>query len=89
MNDKQRADYAEQLLSNDVLKMALDVIEREVVDAWENCPARDKEGQEELWRLYKTAKKFRGVLLGYVQAGKLERLTEPASPVEKVKRMFR
>ncbi len=79
MDDKARADRAADLLSNDVLMMALDVIEREVIDAWESCPTRDKEGKEELWRLYKTSKKFRGVLLGYVEAGKLQRLTEPST----------
>ena len=35
------------------------------------CPARDKEGKEALWQLIKTARKFRGVLQGYVQTGKL------------------
>ena len=44
---------------------------RSVVAQWEQCPARDKEGKEALWQLYKTAKKFRSLLNGYVQTGKL------------------
>ena len=35
------------------------------------CPARDHEGREQLWMLYKISKKFRGLLDGYVQTGKL------------------
>lgn len=83
MDDVIRAKLAADLLGNDVLKQALDVIENEIVELWGDCPTRDKEGKEELWRLYKTAKKFRGVLTGYVQAGKLPRLQ--ATPFEKMK----
>jgi hypothetical protein len=90
MTPEQRAARAADLLSNEVLGLALDAIESEVILAWENCPARDKDGQEELWRLYKTSKKFRGVLLGYIQAGKLERALRPKEgPMESAIKMFR
>lgn len=87
MNDQRRGDLAQALLENEVLQMALDVIEREVIALWEQTPVRDREGKEELWRLYKTSKKFRGVLLGYVQAGKLERLKDP-TPIQKMSDFF-
>lgn len=83
MDDVLRAKLAADLLANDVLLQALDVLEKEVVDLWGDCPTRDKEGKEELWRLYKTSKKFRTVLMQYVQAGKLPRLQ--ATPFDKVK----
>ena len=38
---------------------------------WEACPARDVEGREELWKYYKLAKKFRGILQGMVESGKV------------------
>lgn len=69
--DQTRAWKAQQLLDNDLLQEALTAIESEVVSQWEQCPARDKEGKEALWQLYKTAKKFRSLLNGYVQTGKL------------------
>ena len=43
----------------------------EVVDQWGNCPARDREGKEALWQLFKTSQKFRATLLGYIESGKL------------------
>lgn len=66
-----RGDRAAELLENDILKDALDAIERDCVETWENCPARDAEGKEMAWQLYKTSKKLRAVLLGYVETGKI------------------
>lgn len=69
--ESERGWKAQELLDNDVLKQALDAIEAEVVAQWGACPARDKEGKEALWQLYKTSQKFRSLLLGYVQTGKM------------------
>jgi hypothetical protein len=88
MNAIQRADYAEQLLANEVLKMAWEAIEGEIVNELKDCPIRDKEGQQELVRLLKTVGKLRSVLIGYVETGKLERMREP-KVAEKVQTMFR
>lgn len=87
----QRADEAARLLDNDTLKEALDAIEAEVVDQWEQCPARDMEGKEALWQLLKTAKKFRRLLSGYVQTGKLaqENLRRIAEHENRIQRLFR
>ena len=43
----------------------------EVLRQWEECPARDTEGRETIWLLYKTTKKFRRLLTGYVETGKM------------------
>lgn len=69
--EETRGRMAEALLNNATLTEALDAIEREVIEQWEVCPARDHEGREQLWMLYKISKKFRGLLDGYVQTGKL------------------
>ncbi len=66
-----RAEHAKQLLNDSLLKDALDAIETEVVKAWGECPLRDAEGKEALWQLFKTAQKFRGMLVGHVETGKL------------------
>jgi len=68
-----RGDEARRLLENEVLQAALDAIESEVVNQWEQCPARDKDGKEALWQLLKTSKKFRRLLTGYVETGNLAR----------------
>lgn len=66
-----RGARAADLLENETLLEALKAIEDEVVNQWEACPARDKDGKEALWQLFKTSKKLRNVLVGYVQTGKL------------------
>ena len=62
---------AAEILESDVLLSALKAIEDEVIQQWEACPARDADGKEALWQLFKTSKKFRAILLGYVESGKL------------------
>lgn len=71
--EMHRGDEARRLLENEVLQAALDAIESEVVNQWEQCPARDKDGKEALWQLLKTSKKFRRLLTGYVETGNLAR----------------
>lgn len=71
-----RANRAQQLLSDKLLVEALDSIEQEIIEQWESCPARDAEGREALWKYYKTAKKFRGILQGAVESGKVAAFRE-------------
>ena len=59
------------LAENELLNEALDAIDKEVMEQWIECPARDKEGKEALWQLIKTSRKFRSILNGYIQSGKL------------------
>lgn len=79
--DQNRAQQATNLLEDELLNKVLDDIEHEIIQQWENAPARDAEGKEMLWNLYKTSKKFRSVLKGYIENGKLatEQL-KPAKP---------
>jgi len=81
-DDVERGRRAAELLEHPLLVEALAAIEAEVVQQWEQCPARDSEGKECLWQLMKTSKKFRGLLNGYIQSGKLatenlRRIEEP------------
>lgn len=70
-HEYERGLEAKRLLDNPTLKEALDAIENAVVQQWEDCPARDSEGREQLWMLYKLSKKVRYLLEGYVQTGRL------------------
>ena len=71
IEEQTRAQRAAELLETETLKQALEAIESEVIRQWGECPARDKDGKEALWQLYKTAQKFRNLLSGYVETGKL------------------
>lgn len=67
----ERGRQAAELLAHPILVAALDAIEAEIVSQWGDCPARDTEGKEALWQLLKTSKKFRAIMTGYVNSGKL------------------
>lgn len=69
--EQDRGIAAQALLDNELLDEALSAIDREVMEQWIDCPARDKEGKEALWQLIKTSRKFRSVLNGYIDTGKL------------------
>lgn len=84
-----RGDEARRLLDNEVLQEALNAIESEVVSQWEQCPARDKEGKEALWQLLKTSKKFRRLLVGFVETGNLARENLKRHEESKLARMGR
>lgn len=71
MGQEVRGHNAFSLLENELLKEALSAIEKEVMEQWIACPARDKEGKEALWQLIKTSRKFKDILTGYIQTGKL------------------
>lgn len=90
MEQQSRGQTALQLLENELLKEALDAIDREVMEQWIACPARDKEGKEALWQLIKTSRKFREVLTGYVDTGKLAaHKLKQFEEESKLKRLFR
>jgi hypothetical protein len=91
IDEQTRGQAAQMLLDNELLRQALDAIEAEVVEQWEKCPARDAEGKEALWQLFKTSKKFRAVLFGYVQTGKLasENLKRFDEKESRLRRLFK
>jgi hypothetical protein len=68
---QDKAAKALSLTENELLNEALSAIDSEVMEQWINCPSRDKEGKEALWQLIKTSRKFRSILTGYIESGKL------------------
>ncbi len=89
LEQQSRGQTALHLLENELLKEALEAIEKEVMEQWIACPARDKEGKEALWQLIKTSRKFRDLLNGYINTGKLA--TNKLKQIEesRLKRLFR
>lgn len=69
--EEVRGHNAAMLLDNELLQEALTAIDKEVMEQWINCPARDKDGKEALWQLIKTSRKFKDILTGYIETGKL------------------
>ncbi len=89
MNDRQlqaqidRAEHAQRLLNDELLKDALKAIKDDVQRTWIDCPARDKDGKEALWQLAKTADKFETLLRGFIETGKLAKINLKAFEEQK------
>lgn len=84
---QDKGHLAFSLAENELLNEALDAIDKEVMEQWIECPARDKEGKEALWQLIKTSRKFRSILTGYIESGKLA--TEQLKRFEKESKLGR
>lgn len=66
-----RADRAKEVLENEVFIEAFAAIRKELIEQWEQSPARDEKGRELLWLMLKQADKFKLALVGTMEAGKL------------------
>lgn len=70
----RRAEQARQALELPIVRETLDYMERETHEAWLACPARDTDGREWLWRQAVMTRKFRDLLRGTMEAGKLAKI---------------
>jgi len=75
----RKADDAKRILNEPVVKQALEGMRKELVNQLMATPARDTEGREWIWRHMKVMEKFEGLLKGYIENGKVERLREAES----------
>ena len=67
----KRANEAKRLFNDPMLQDVLNVMEKDIHEAWVACPVRDNEAREALWRMGVTTRKFRDLLFGTMEAGKL------------------
>lgn len=67
----KRSNAAQRIYNDPLVKETLDLMEKEVMEAWLACPVRDEAGREMLWRMAVTTRKFRDLLKGTMEAGKL------------------
>lgn len=87
----QRANDAQRILDDPLMKEVLGLIEKDVIDAWLACPVRDVDGREDLWRLAVTARKFRDILKGTAESGRYaaHQIKEKQSFMERAKQGLR
>jgi hypothetical protein len=83
LRDRDRANRAQQLLDNDLFNEAITSIERDLMGAWKNSPARDTDGRERCFaavqQLGKIKDYFQSVLNdGKMAAAQLKELAETA-----------
>ena len=67
----RKSERAGQIYNDPLIRETLDLMEREVMEAWITCPVRDSEAREALWRMAVTTRKFRDLLRGTMESGKL------------------
>jgi len=85
----RRAGAAERIFNDPLVQETLSIMEKEISEAWTNCPVRDSEAREALWRMAVTTRKFRDLLKGTMEAGKLakEHIRQKESPMDRVKQI--
>lgn len=66
------AQRAHEVLTNEAYIQAWDAIRKEVIEQWEQSPARDKDGRESLWIILKQLDKLKITLEATMDAGKLK-----------------
>ena len=86
----RRANQAQQVFEQPIVKETLDFMEREIADAWAATPVRDVEARESLWRLAVTTRKFRELLRGTMESGKLaaDEIARKKSAAERIRTAF-
>jgi hypothetical protein len=67
----KRANQARQVFEQPIVTETLDFMEKEVMEAWMACPVRDVEARESLWRIAVSTRKFRDLLRGTMESGKI------------------
>ncbi len=86
-----RGESAKRILADPLVIEALATIESEVVETMLSCPQRDDEGMRRLQSIAIQARKFKGILQGCIEAGKLvsSDLKERESLMKQVVSRFR
>ena len=83
---QRRATQAGQVFSMPIVTETLDFMEKEIMEQWTSCPIRDVEAREALWRMAVTTRKFRELLRGTMESGKLaaDAIARKKSALERV-----
>lgn len=86
----KRANGARQVFDQPIVKETLDFMEREIMDAWTTTPIRDTEAREALWRMAVTTRKFRDLLRGTMESGKIAaaEIARKKSALDRAKQVF-
>lgn len=82
-----RGDLAQSVLDNPIYQESWAAVRDGIIQAWENAPIRDKEGQSELKLMLKVLGDVRKYVEQTAATGKLAKIQMENESV--VKRMFR
>jgi hypothetical protein len=71
LQEAARARRAKEILEDPLVQEAFALIKAKLVDEWERCPMRDKDGREYLYLMMQLQAKFRAHFEQAVQRGKV------------------
>jgi len=85
----RKSEQARQVIETPIVRETLDFMEKEIMESWMQCPVRDIEAREALWRMAVTTRKFRELLRGTMESGKiaLDEIQRKQSSMEKVRNL--
>lgn len=69
-----RAGLAKDILDNVIYQESYQIIRQEILDQWQNSPARDVEGREKLWIMLTMMDKIQATMQRVMETGKLAQL---------------
>ena|SRR3990167_6511616 len=89
----RKSHAAARIFNDPLVQETLDLMEKEIMEAWMTCPVRDKDAREDLWAMAVTTRKFRDILRGTMESGKLaadqiRRIEEQKTFLQKQKDRF-
>jgi hypothetical protein len=86
-----RGKEAEAILANELVKGSWAEIEKAIVEAIAQCPARDKEGQHELFLQLQANRRHKQIFTRHIETGKMAsmQLSKLERIAEKVSARFR
>lgn len=86
-----RAEAAKRILADPLVIEAFQILETEVIEAFHTCPVRDAEGMRILQSELRRVRKFKLILQGIIENGKLAAndLREKESLMHQVTGRFR
>lgn len=62
---------AKEVIENEVFQRVMADMKKEIIEQWQNSPARDQDGREKLWNLLKLTEKLEIMLQQTLDSGKL------------------
>ena len=65
---------AKEVLENEVFAQAMADMKQEIIEQWQQSPARDSEAREKLWTMLKLAEKLESHLRTTFDSGKMAKL---------------
>ena len=80
MTPDERVRMAQNLLGNELLREAFDVLKKDLMTRWENSGSSELEARESIWLAIRLLDRVEGHLTSIVETGKMNKILEEQHP---------